>query len=197
MYRNTHISRDIKRYLIIVATLIVRRFIAHFHVRSSTFLYDAETNSTENRDLARRRNQIRRSNNWTCLFKWISGNGSYVFEISRDGPHIPRLYRPPNSAWDPDNKLSHRFSAGDADNASLYQALRRLPESRSLKFDMFDSWAGWHRARVVLGNEFTDGCKSVGECQPVLRIRKSTNLINVTMDRTILSSHLLKNIFFS
>ncbi|XP_012534396.1 potassium voltage-gated channel subfamily H member 8 isoform X4 [Monomorium pharaonis] len=69
-----------------------------------------------------------------------TGNDSYVFGISRDGRHIPRLYRPPNSAWHPDNnKLWHRFSAGDADNASLYQALRRLPESRSLKFDSFDS----------------------------------------------------------
>ncbi|XP_018392789.1 PREDICTED: potassium voltage-gated channel subfamily H member 8 [Cyphomyrmex costatus] len=68
-----------------------------------------------------------------------TGNNSYVFGITRDGRHIPRLYRPPNSAWDPDNKLWHRFSAGDADNASLYQALRRLPESRSLKFDSFDS----------------------------------------------------------
>ncbi|KAL6261749.1 hypothetical protein P5V15_006838 [Pogonomyrmex californicus] len=68
-----------------------------------------------------------------------TGNDSYVFGITRDAPHIPRLYRPPNSAWDPDNKLWHRFSAGDADNASLYQALRRLPESRSLKFDPFDS----------------------------------------------------------
>ncbi|XP_011700934.1 PREDICTED: potassium voltage-gated channel subfamily H member 8 [Wasmannia auropunctata] len=68
-----------------------------------------------------------------------AGNDSYVFGITRDARHIPRLYRPPNSAWDPDNKLWHRFSAGDADNASLYQALRRLPESRSLKFDSFDS----------------------------------------------------------
>ncbi|KAG5308692.1 KCNH8 protein, partial [Acromyrmex insinuator] len=68
-----------------------------------------------------------------------TGNNSYVFGITRDGRHIPRLYRPPNSTWDPDNKLWHRFSAGDADNASLYQALRRLPESRSLKFDSFDS----------------------------------------------------------
>ncbi|XP_011329421.1 potassium voltage-gated channel subfamily H member 8 isoform X2 [Ooceraea biroi] len=67
-----------------------------------------------------------------------TGNGSYVFGITRNA-HIPRLYRPPNSAWDPDNKLWHRFSAGDADNASLYQALRGLPESRSLKFDTFDS----------------------------------------------------------
>ncbi|PBC27890.1 Potassium voltage-gated channel subfamily H member [Apis cerana cerana] len=56
--------------------------------------------------------------------------------------HIPRSYKPTNSTWDPENKLLHRFSAGDADNASLYQAfsnLRRLPESRSLKFDPFDS----------------------------------------------------------
>ncbi|XP_024874406.1 potassium voltage-gated channel subfamily H member 8 isoform X4 [Temnothorax curvispinosus] len=68
-----------------------------------------------------------------------TGNDSYVFGIARNARHIPRLYRPPNSAWDPDNKLWHRFSAGDADNASLYQALRRLPESRSLKFDPFDS----------------------------------------------------------
>ncbi|CAL1680332.1 unnamed protein product [Lasius platythorax] len=68
-----------------------------------------------------------------------TGNDSYVFGITRDAPHIPRVYRPPNSAWDPDNKLWHRFSAGDADNASLYQALRRLPESRSLKFNPFDS----------------------------------------------------------
>ncbi|XP_011162961.1 potassium voltage-gated channel subfamily H member 8 isoform X2 [Solenopsis invicta] len=68
-----------------------------------------------------------------------TGNDSYVFGITRDARHIPRLYRPPNSAWDPDNKLWHRFSAGDADNASLYQALRRLPESRSLKFDSFNS----------------------------------------------------------
>ncbi|XP_018311798.1 potassium voltage-gated channel subfamily H member 8 isoform X1 [Mycetomoellerius zeteki] len=68
-----------------------------------------------------------------------TGNNNYVFGITRDGRHIPRLYRPPNSAWDPNNKLWHRFSAGDADNASLYQALRRLPESRSLKFDSFDS----------------------------------------------------------
>jgi hypothetical protein len=61
--------------------------------------------------------------------------------MTRDAPHIPRLYRPANSTWDPDNKLWHRFSAGDADNASLYQALRRLPESRSLelKFDPFHS----------------------------------------------------------
>ncbi|XP_029173079.1 potassium voltage-gated channel subfamily H member 8 isoform X4 [Nylanderia fulva] len=68
-----------------------------------------------------------------------AGNDSYVFGINRDAPHIPRVYRPPNSTWDPDNKLWHRFSAGDADNASLYQALRRLPESRSLKFNPFDS----------------------------------------------------------
>ncbi|XP_072743339.1 voltage-gated delayed rectifier potassium channel KCNH8 isoform X2 [Anoplolepis gracilipes] len=68
-----------------------------------------------------------------------TGNDSYVFGITRNAPHIPRLYRPPNSTWDPDNKLWHRFSAGDADNASLYQALRRLPESRSLKFNPFDS----------------------------------------------------------
>ncbi|XP_014485672.1 PREDICTED: potassium voltage-gated channel subfamily H member 8 isoform X1 [Dinoponera quadriceps] len=68
-----------------------------------------------------------------------TGNDSYVFEISRDVSHIPRFCRPPNSAWNPDNKQSHRFSAGDADNASLYQALRRLPESRSLKFDPYDS----------------------------------------------------------
>ncbi|XP_070164151.1 voltage-gated delayed rectifier potassium channel KCNH8 isoform X6 [Polyergus mexicanus] len=68
-----------------------------------------------------------------------TGNDSYVFGITHNASHIPRLYRPSNSAWDPDNKLWHRFSAGDADNASFYQALRRLPESRSLKFNPFDS----------------------------------------------------------
>ncbi|KAM0732719.1 Voltage-gated delayed rectifier potassium channel KCNH8 [Formica fusca] len=68
-----------------------------------------------------------------------TGNDSYVFGITHNASHIPRLYRPPNSAWDPDNKLWHRFSAGDADNSSLYQALRSLPESRSLKFNPFDS----------------------------------------------------------
>ncbi|KOC66422.1 Potassium voltage-gated channel subfamily H member 8 [Habropoda laboriosa] len=66
------------------------------------------------------------------------GNNNFVYGER----HIPRLYKPTNSSWDPENKLPHRFSAGDADNASLYQpftALRRLPESRSLKFDPFDS----------------------------------------------------------
>ncbi|XP_011267428.1 potassium voltage-gated channel subfamily H member 8 [Camponotus floridanus] len=69
-----------------------------------------------------------------------TGNDSYVFGITRNASHIPRLYRPPNSTWDPDNKLWHRFSAGDADNVSIYQALR-LPESRSIpsKFNPFDS----------------------------------------------------------
>lgn len=70
------------------------------------------------------------------------GNHSFVFSSNRGEQQIPHLYRPSNSTWDRDNKLSHRFSAGDADNASLYQPftnLRRLPESRSLKFDPFDS----------------------------------------------------------
>ncbi|XP_031366659.1 potassium voltage-gated channel subfamily H member 8 [Apis dorsata] len=74
------------------------------------------------------------------------GNETFVFGNNRgeqqQQQHIPRSYKPTNSTWDPENKLLHRFSAGDADNASLYQAfsnLRRLPESRSLKFDPFDS----------------------------------------------------------
>ncbi|CAL7950753.1 unnamed protein product [Xylocopa violacea] len=70
------------------------------------------------------------------------GNDHFDFGNNHGERHIPRLYKPANSAWDPENKSSHRFSAGDADNASLYQAfsaLRRLPESRSLKFDPFDS----------------------------------------------------------
>ncbi|XP_025155682.1 potassium voltage-gated channel subfamily H member 8 isoform X2 [Harpegnathos saltator] len=70
-----------------------------------------------------------------------TGNDSYVFEIARDAPHIPRFCRPSNPSWDPNNKQSHRFSAGDAENASLYQALQYLPESRSLKFDSYDSSA--------------------------------------------------------
>lgn len=44
------------------------------------------------------------------------------------------------------NELSHRFSAGDADNSSSWyrafhknQKLKYLPKSRSLKFDSFDS----------------------------------------------------------
>lgn len=77
----------------------------------------------------------------------FSGNETFVFgnnrgEQQQQQQHIPRSYKPTNSTWDPENKLLHRFSAGDADNASLYQAfsnLRRLPESRSLKFDPFDS----------------------------------------------------------
>ncbi|XP_066586736.1 potassium voltage-gated channel subfamily H member 8 isoform X2 [Prorops nasuta] len=72
------------------------------------------------------------------------GNGNYVFSDARnDRRQAHRFYEAaPNSAWDPENKVSHRFSAGDADNASLYQAfnaLHRLPESRSLKFDPFDN----------------------------------------------------------
>ncbi|XP_033219889.1 potassium voltage-gated channel subfamily H member 8 [Belonocnema kinseyi] len=64
------------------------------------------------------------------------------YEFSNDGDHrgISRVYRVP---WDSDNKVSHRFSAGDADHSSsLYQNfsnLRRLPETRSLTFDPFDS----------------------------------------------------------
>ncbi|XP_012142915.1 eag-like K[+] channel isoform X6 [Megachile rotundata] len=70
------------------------------------------------------------------------GNDNFVYGDNHGERHIPRLYKPTNSSCDPDNKLSHRFSAGDADNAALYQgfsAMRRLPESRSLKFDPFDS----------------------------------------------------------
>ncbi|XP_017766583.1 PREDICTED: potassium voltage-gated channel subfamily H member 8 [Eufriesea mexicana] len=70
------------------------------------------------------------------------GNDNFVFGNNHGERHIPRLFKPTNSTWDPENKLPHRFSAGDADNASLHQAfstLRRLPESRSLKFDPFDS----------------------------------------------------------
>ncbi|XP_043597780.1 potassium voltage-gated channel subfamily H member 8 isoform X1 [Bombus pyrosoma] len=70
------------------------------------------------------------------------GNADFVYGNNHGDRHIPRLYKPTNSTWDRENKLSHRFSAGDAENASLYPAfstLRRLPESRSLKFDPFDS----------------------------------------------------------
>ncbi|KZC10472.1 Potassium voltage-gated channel subfamily H member 8 [Dufourea novaeangliae] len=71
----------------------------------------------------------------------LRGNDNFLFGNGHGEQHIPpRLYRSTNSTWDPENK-SHRFSAGDADNEALYQALstvRRLPESRSLKFDPFD-----------------------------------------------------------
>ncbi|XP_076679481.1 eag-like K[+] channel isoform X2 [Andrena cerasifolii] len=70
------------------------------------------------------------------------GNENFVFKSNHGERHIPLLYKSPKTtAWDPENKVPHRFSAGDADNASLYQAfttLRRLPESRSLKFDPFE-----------------------------------------------------------
>ncbi|KAK2575549.1 hypothetical protein KPH14_011268 [Odynerus spinipes] len=66
-----------------------------------------------------------------------------IYENDREERHLSRSsYRGSNATWDPENKLPHRFSAGDADNVSLYQAfnaLHRLPESRSLKFDPFDS----------------------------------------------------------
>ncbi|XP_035742124.1 potassium voltage-gated channel subfamily H member 8-like isoform X2 [Vespa mandarinia] len=66
-----------------------------------------------------------------------------VFESDRENRHVSRTYRSSHTTtWDSENKLSHRFSAGDADNVSLYQAfnaLHQLPESRSLKFDPFDS----------------------------------------------------------
>ncbi|XP_011877152.1 PREDICTED: potassium voltage-gated channel subfamily H member 8 [Vollenhovia emeryi] len=65
-----------------------------------------------------------------------TGNGGFVCGITRNARHIPRLYRPPNSTWDTDNTVWHRFSAGDADNDA---SLIRLPESRSLKFDPFNS----------------------------------------------------------
>ncbi|XP_048267404.1 potassium voltage-gated channel subfamily H member 8 isoform X4 [Bombus terrestris] len=70
------------------------------------------------------------------------GKADFVYGNNHEDRHIPRLYKPTNSTWVRKNKLSHRFSAGDAENASLYSAfstLRRLPESRSLKFDPFDS----------------------------------------------------------
>ncbi|XP_076646140.1 eag-like K[+] channel isoform X2 [Halictus rubicundus] len=73
----------------------------------------------------------------------VPGNENYVFGNGNGhgARHIPpRSYRRTNSTWDPENK-SHRFSAGDAENVSYYQALnnvRGLPESRSLKFDPFD-----------------------------------------------------------
>ncbi|KAF7418678.1 hypothetical protein HZH68_001331 [Vespula germanica] len=65
-----------------------------------------------------------------------------VFENDCENTHVSRTYRSSQTTWDSENKLSHRYSAGDADNVSLYQAfnaLHQLPESRSLKFDPFDS----------------------------------------------------------
>ncbi|XP_043496426.1 potassium voltage-gated channel subfamily H member 8 isoform X1 [Polistes fuscatus] len=63
-----------------------------------------------------------------------------VFE--NENRDVLRAYKNSHTTWNSGNKLSHRFSAGDADNVSLYQtfnALHQLPESRSLKFEIFDS----------------------------------------------------------
>ncbi|KAI4487979.1 hypothetical protein M0802_011638 [Mischocyttarus mexicanus] len=66
-----------------------------------------------------------------------------VFENDHgEDRHVTRAYRNPQTTWNSENKLSHRFSAGDADNVSLhhaFNAFHQLPESRSLKFEIFDS----------------------------------------------------------
>ncbi|XP_046467247.1 voltage-gated delayed rectifier potassium channel KCNH8 isoform X2 [Neodiprion pinetum] len=74
------------------------------------------------------------------------GNNNYTMNNNQERseePSTATACQPPSTCWDHRSKLSHRFSAGDADNSSqLFQAfntLHRLPESRSLKFDPFDS----------------------------------------------------------
>ena len=67
-------------------------------------------------------------------------SGNYHFSDNDDRQKMSRGYR---VVWESDNKVSHRFSAGDADHSSsLYRNisnLRRLPETRSLTFDSFES----------------------------------------------------------
>ncbi|XP_048510796.1 potassium voltage-gated channel subfamily H member 8 isoform X2 [Athalia rosae] len=83
------------------------------------------------------------------------GNNNYAFNnnredtnevvTSRGGCQQPSTLQQQQQqrCWDHRSKLSHRFSAGDADNSSphyqAFNSLHRLPESRSLKFDPFDS----------------------------------------------------------
>ncbi|XP_051164446.1 potassium voltage-gated channel subfamily H member 8 isoform X2 [Leptopilina boulardi] len=66
--------------------------------------------------------------------------GNYGFGKSSCRRVMSRGYR---ESWDSENKVSHRFSAGDAEHSSnLYQNysnIRQLPETRSLTFDPFDS----------------------------------------------------------
>ncbi|XP_024945498.1 potassium voltage-gated channel subfamily H member 8 isoform X2 [Cephus cinctus] len=71
------------------------------------------------------------------------GNNNCTFNNNQEEQAVSRVCRVSTTCWDSPNKLSHRFSAGDADNSSslhqAFNALHRLPESRSLKFDIFDS----------------------------------------------------------